>query len=111
MKKIIVTPDAHTQLIAQDDALGKMSREIGPDLIESDYQVFVANSVPVMLVGDCPAFAPTCHPIDIPMLYMESLRNKVGVRTVPKIKRNEPCQCGSGVKAKKCKCVKDQAAV
>lgn len=96
MKKIIVTPDTHTQLITQDDALGKMAREVSSDLIESEYQAFIAESMPV--------------PIGIPMQYMDfgykSLRNKVGVRTTPKVKRNEPCPCGSGLKAKKCKCMR-----
>jgi hypothetical protein len=32
----------------------------------------------------------------------------VPVRSTPKILRNSPCPCGSGVKAKKCKCDKSK---
>jgi len=31
---------------------------------------------------------------------------KINVHTTPKIGRNSPCPCGSGIKAKKCKCTK-----
>ena len=80
MKKIIVTPAVHAQLMAQDNALGEMASEVGPDLLNGTYAAFVAESMP----------------IGIPVDYLDlggykALKNKVNVRISPKIKRNNPC--------------------
>lgn len=95
MKKIIVTPAVHAQLMAQGNALGEMALEVGPELLGGTYAAYVAESIP----------------IGIPVDYLDlggykTLKNKVELRTSPKIKRNDPCPCGSGLKAKKCKCMR-----
>jgi|LakMenEpi03Aug12_release.lakeMendotaPanAssembly.Ray.scaffolds.fasta_scaffold2358675_2 hypothetical protein len=48
-------------------------------------------------------------PSPMPEFYFPKTRRygpTVSVRTEPKIGRNAPCSCGSGVKSKKCQCTK-----